>query len=888
MVRISHFLTLNEIYKDTRNDIISLPTVQRGFVWKPYQIENLWDSLLRGYPIGAFVLSPKRDAPDQYELLDGQQRASAICLGYYNPLKDVEGIPNSVKKFFHISTDSIMIFVDLVKLSSENDNRKYLFRVITKSHPWGYRLKENHKILRSNVIAKARDAYELRKSDYLKKPLNLYWPYDAYKPIPIGIFIDAANQNKSIFELKEEIAKWQKGKTIRVLNSDNKDIQYYSIEEIYTAVKNMLYGQNNQRIPVLHFDIRFEYDNSRSYIKSITVDAQQRDDEDASEDADLLENEIQPNVEERETSEIENLFIRLNAGGTPLRGEELNYSILKAHITRDTQEKIESKCKGMFNPARFITIAFRLFNCSRGAGVYDRDSITMRINPKQFQRRIQAEQKPFIDFIETSFLNTDILDNIRNFLTYDPINNDIGLPSLIVNSLSDRAPEVIFMLLYRILIKRDVLDNKLKKHILGMLTILTWLGRGEKQRDYSKLLNTLWPCLRDFNAKRFWLYETIQRCLIHDDSGYEILTPFPPSSQLKRLIPNEDDDIRKSTWDNLTGSESQFGNFIKTIFYEKELVLYAQRDMLYEWFGGIDIYELDDTNRAFDWDHICPLSAIYKKKYIHSALKDWYSSNGNIRAWPFDLNRGDSDKPPSCKLVCTDADVSWLRKRLKCKTQQDINDRLLKFSICNAEWLNIDENCLQNIRDTGYAKRILNCILERNISHCREWYNNLGIDSYFSKKMLPKDICNFFLSKLDKRVWKRSDVASEDNRRTFELSLYKENIYLYLDFDVGADVLKDNNVEYGIMAYSKSEKKYLPLSIRLTRRKENEYKPRGAGVIYGEFTLLSFSDDSLIGLYRRFVNWLVHFPNKDIGRKSLKIFRESIKVQDRDLIFGNM
>jgi len=30
-----------------------LPNVQRDFVWKPSQIENLWDSLLCCFPIGA-------------------------------------------------------------------------------------------------------------------------------------------------------------------------------------------------------------------------------------------------------------------------------------------------------------------------------------------------------------------------------------------------------------------------------------------------------------------------------------------------------------------------------------------------------------------------------------------------------------------------------------------------------------------------------------------------------------------------------------------------------------------------------------------------------------------------------------------------------------------
>ena len=36
---------------------VELPSIQRGFVWKPKQVEDLWDSLLRGYPIGSFLFS---------------------------------------------------------------------------------------------------------------------------------------------------------------------------------------------------------------------------------------------------------------------------------------------------------------------------------------------------------------------------------------------------------------------------------------------------------------------------------------------------------------------------------------------------------------------------------------------------------------------------------------------------------------------------------------------------------------------------------------------------------------------------------------------------------------------------------------------------------------
>ncbi|MGD9639609.1 MAG: DUF262 domain-containing protein, partial [Alphaproteobacteria bacterium] len=35
---------------------VKLPDIQRGFVWRPYQIENLWDSILRGFPTGSFLL----------------------------------------------------------------------------------------------------------------------------------------------------------------------------------------------------------------------------------------------------------------------------------------------------------------------------------------------------------------------------------------------------------------------------------------------------------------------------------------------------------------------------------------------------------------------------------------------------------------------------------------------------------------------------------------------------------------------------------------------------------------------------------------------------------------------------------------------------------------
>jgi len=53
---------------------------------KVNQIESLWDSLLRGYPVGSFLLS--RIDNGTLFLLDGQQRATSIALGYYDPWQE--------------------------------------------------------------------------------------------------------------------------------------------------------------------------------------------------------------------------------------------------------------------------------------------------------------------------------------------------------------------------------------------------------------------------------------------------------------------------------------------------------------------------------------------------------------------------------------------------------------------------------------------------------------------------------------------------------------------------------------------------------------------------------------------------------------------------------
>jgi uncharacterized protein with ParB-like and HNH nuclease domain len=68
-----------------------LPAIQREFVWKPEQIVQLFDSIMRGYPISSFLfweLKPEnRDKWQVYEFLEKAQHG-----GTHNQLASTDGV----------------------------------------------------------------------------------------------------------------------------------------------------------------------------------------------------------------------------------------------------------------------------------------------------------------------------------------------------------------------------------------------------------------------------------------------------------------------------------------------------------------------------------------------------------------------------------------------------------------------------------------------------------------------------------------------------------------------------------------------------------------------------------------------------------------------------
>ena len=49
-------MSISGLMEQIRREEIVLPAIQRDFVWSEEQIEKLFDSVMRGYPIGIVLL----------------------------------------------------------------------------------------------------------------------------------------------------------------------------------------------------------------------------------------------------------------------------------------------------------------------------------------------------------------------------------------------------------------------------------------------------------------------------------------------------------------------------------------------------------------------------------------------------------------------------------------------------------------------------------------------------------------------------------------------------------------------------------------------------------------------------------------------------------------
>ena len=85
-------LTVNQLIEQIDTGALGLPELQRPFIWKDAKVRDLFDSMMRGYPIGYLMLweCPTLDksihigvdahsyASPKEVIIDGQQRLTSL------------------------------------------------------------------------------------------------------------------------------------------------------------------------------------------------------------------------------------------------------------------------------------------------------------------------------------------------------------------------------------------------------------------------------------------------------------------------------------------------------------------------------------------------------------------------------------------------------------------------------------------------------------------------------------------------------------------------------------------------------------------------------------------------------------------------------------------
>jgi hypothetical protein len=330
----------------------AFPPVQREVVWRPKQALDLWDSVMRGLPIGTFYLLVRSsEQPDSvnfqgldvpkgagFDLLDGQQRVRALLLG----LRD--------------TFDDRCLWIDL-------GGKKPLLRLTSKAQPFGYRVEdggklynyqrgnareniepENHPILNDGDDGNSRHAYDLElfadnvKQDGERLSPQPPKPYDA---------------SEETFKFHELFSNWSKA-----VDGDAKIV----------ALSVHAPKAGNEVIEALNL----QFNNvQHAQIGLLRVCGAQD-----------------------EPNNILALYERIGAGGTPLTPEERLYSIYKHHVPpiRAVVDEIFKKVGHVLPPTKITTTALRIANANKNKPAYSVPDVAvfskeMAANPLSELRR---------------------------------------------------------------------------------------------------------------------------------------------------------------------------------------------------------------------------------------------------------------------------------------------------------------------------------------------------------------------------------------------------------------------------------------------------------------------------------------------------------------------
>ncbi len=674
---------------DLDNSPVELPALQRSFVWKVKQIESLWDSLLRGFPIGSFLLSKSED--EKLFLLDGQQRATSIAIGHYDPWINRKSEESEKNNFWSLKNIPV-VWIDLAP-KQKTPTQKFVVRVVTQSHPWGYQRINNEYRLsvpdRRNALRIFREIPQNKDKNYTQlSQLNIF-PYDADLPVPLPFLIKAITCNEQ---------DWQ----------------------------STLIFMCKEYLPINNIKTAHSIGNSKKYLEQVTetINSQEFKNDIFSAIKNLRHVEIPGIVVKKEVLKDEDdsknddptLFVRLNSSGTKIEGEELIYSIYKASFP-EAKQLVENIGASYIAPSQVITLISRLAL----AEVENRYQRPLSVN--EFRKKIQDlnfknKLKELINKDDQNPAQIIFADALDVLLA----KNDIAIPPVLIKSIIRNEPDLFLMLLQWIKINGHPKTIEIRRKILATITALCWFGT-----DNKKYVSEVWEKL---NKKEFWnnpifdkrfltplirpstLCNYLLRSVVENCEQWGNLYPDFSSEIIRNYMQLIDSEIENEN-DTKVLIYPMWDNFRNKLWRNRSLVLFAQRNYINQNFVDYNQMEtLDDTNIPWDWDHIYPSSWVYGMWNINPNTRHWTNCIGNLRAIALEENRSENNSLSPKDRLLNVQEQSFIKK----------NDW---------EYWNLITGRI-NQDNSQMIKIHLSAIINRLCNIYDEWYSTLNIGELFN------------------------------------------------------------------------------------------------------------------------------------------------------------
>lgn len=618
------FISLKRLassYLEDESERIELAGFQRGAAWKAANVEALWDSLLRWFPIGSILLARAKEfedvksrpaslstsakygrinleKPDEdvYILVDGQQRSNAIALGFlqWNHSK--------------MSEAGARLWIDLGE-PLDKKARLFEFYLCTSDEPFGENLTRHQKQQALDKIGKTGfDDSEL--------VLNETYPAKAKIPIPFAEFIQAININKNWQNtqnyLLEDNNLGLAPKTLDIIRSRFSEFSLRpDIQDLLEKIEEVILNEK-YRIPAILFT------NRNNQVSSL---------------------------------ELYKLFERINIAGVPPPPAEMFFSVLKLNwpeIGNYVADIIEdSELKGLLKPTEIILAALRLVN----------PEIT-ELSLSIFERITEENRQLLIKIMEPQSESESIFHRCmkKAFQTlHFRENGDIGLPRQLIQRMRQRVWHTILFWIFNhkseIDSKIDFSDrlNIIQFALLDMMDYFIFIGwwRGYSQYVNNRMFDRL--LIQGLSESNIFptnnIFLKVKNRLKIDgvlsDKELHILSP----EEYKQWI------APKNTEKYLNWNSHSGGNVF---------LLYSQRQYLEKW------EKLNDLDK----DHIIPYNwmnfsgpvgnhVFWKVENVKTdGRSPVLNSPGNFRFWPSTLNRIYQDIKPSSKHIHQEENIN--------------------------------------------------------------------------------------------------------------------------------------------------------------------------------------------------------------------------------------